>query len=40
MKLDAEWVSLLKEAKEIGLSSQEVREFLALTQDTKVKERA
>lgn len=27
-EIDREWVQLLQEAKEMGLSSQEVREFL------------
>ncbi|WP_082233343.1 anti-repressor SinI family protein [Halobacillus massiliensis] len=38
-KLDVEWVSLLKEAKEMGLSPVEVRNYLALSKKIILKER-
>jgi hypothetical protein len=33
--IDAEWVALMVEAKELGLSMETVREFLIQTQSTQ-----
>ncbi|MFB4166124.1 anti-repressor SinI family protein [Alteribacillus sp. JSM 102045] len=35
MKLDEEWVGLISEAKEIGLTPEEVHTFLLVEQEKK-----
>ncbi|GGF31155.1 hypothetical protein GCM10010954_32930 [Halobacillus andaensis] len=39
-KLDAEWVALMKEAKNQGLTKEEVHQFLSLSKKINFKERA
>nr|WP_256558244.1 DNA-binding anti-repressor SinI [Halobacillus sp. A1] len=40
MKLDADWVALVKEAEELGLTKEEVRHSIETMKQMNLKERA